>query len=288
MNLFDKAKELYNKAIEDKIDSKDIDSVILWPEDSLSVLFSATDQVRNYFHKNLVNPCSLMNVKSGGCSEDCAFCAQSAHNKAQIKITPMATEEEIKKRYEFAYSNNLPLCVVSSGRRMSKKELEKLCNTLKECKGEKHASLGILDKEELEMLANSGVVCYNHNLETSARYYSKIVTSHKREERVKTVKNAKEVGLKVCCGGIFGMGEEWTDRKELALELKELDIDTVPLNFFNPIPGTRLPAPTNSPLEFLKITALFRLLLPKKSYKDMWWKRVPFRKLTSINVYSRS
>ncbi|MCX7726906.1 MAG: biotin synthase BioB [Chitinispirillaceae bacterium] len=267
MNLFDKTKELYFKAIEDKIDSDDIESIISWPEQLLSILFAATDQVRQYFHKNIVEPCSLMNIKSGGCSEDCAFCAQSAHNKAKIKITPLATEEEIKKRYEQAFSQNLPLCVVSSGRRINKKELENLCKVLKQCKGEKHASLGILDKEELKMLAEAGVICYNHNLETSARHYSKIVTTHSREERIKTVKSAKEVGLRVCCGGIFGMGESWNDRKEFALELKKLNVDTIPLNFFNPIEGTRLPPPKETPLEFLKITALFRLILPTKVIK---------------------
>ena len=117
------------------------------------------------------------------------------------------------------------------------------------------------------MLRDAGVVCYNHNLETNRSFFPNIVTTHTWEERVETVKRAKKAGMHVCCGGIVGLGESWNDRKQFALELKELDVDTVPLNFFNPVTGTRLSPPVESPLDFLKIVALFRLVLSSKTIK---------------------
>ncbi|MBN1308808.1 MAG: biotin synthase BioB [Chitinispirillaceae bacterium] len=267
MNRFEAASRLYSRAIEGGIDAADIDAIIDWPIASLSILFAAADQVRRHFHRNIVDPCSLMNVKSGGCSEDCAFCAQSRYNSASVDITGLSDPEEIRKRLAFARNRDLPFCVVSSGRRPSRREIATLCTALKDAPGEKHASLGILDEGEFALLRDAGVVCYNHNLETSRSFFPNIVSTHAWEERVATVKMAKAAGLHVCCGGIVGLGETWADRKEFCLQLRELDVHIVPLNFFNPVPGTRLAPPEESPLEFLKIVALFRLAMPAKTIK---------------------
>jgi biotin synthase len=132
---------------------------------------------------------------------------------------------------------------------------------------EKHASLGILDADDFTLLKNAGVVCYNHNLETSRSYFNRIVTTHTYDERVATVKLAKASGMRVCCGGIFGLGESWEQRKEFCIELAALDVDTIPINFLNALPGTRVSPPKESPLEFLKIISLFRLALPDKTIK---------------------
>jgi biotin synthase len=208
-----------------------------------------------------------MNVKSGGCSEDCAFCAQSGHSTAPVDVTGLADPEEIRSRLAHARSHGLPFCVVSSGRRLTRNEVTTITGALKDQPGEKHASLGILDDEEFGLLRDAGVVCYNHNLETNRAFFPNIVSTHTWEERVATVKRAKTAGLLVCCGGIFGLGESWDDRKQFARELRELDVDTVPLNFFNPVPGTRISPPEESPLDLLKIVALFRLVLPSKTVK---------------------
>lgn len=267
MSLFNKAQILFEKSVNEKIEESDIDMIIAWPQEQLSVLFACADQVRRRFFDDSVDPCSLMNIKSGNCSEDCAFCSQSAHNHSSVQIRELATPEEIKIQADKAYEHNLPFCVVSSGRRLSTNEIRKICDTLKDCPVEKHASLGILDESELQMLKDAGVVCYNHNIETSRSFFPKIVTTHTWDERVETIRRAKKVGLHVCCGGILGLGESWKERKEFCIQIRDLDIDTVPLNFLNAIPGTRLSTPQDSPLDFLKAVSLFRLVMPKRTIK---------------------
>jgi biotin synthase len=267
MTPFQKAQHLYNKAIKKSINEEDLDAIIAWPEKEITLLFACADLVRRRFFHNIVDPCALMNIKSGGCSEDCAFCAQSSHNKAQVEVKALADPEEIIKNCKAAFEKNLTFCVVSSGRKLSSDEIKEVAAALKKCKGELHASLGILSEEEFRLLKDSGVCCYNHNLETSRRYYPSIVSTHSYDDRNKTVKAAKKAGLSVCCGGIFGMGETWEDRKAFCLELKALDIDTIPINFLNAIPGTRLTPPKESPLELLKIVSLFRLAHPERTIK---------------------
>jgi biotin synthase len=286
MDYFEIASKLYNKAIQGGIDIPDMDTVISWPLDKISVLFAAADQTRSYFHQNKVSPCTLMTIKTGGCSEDCAFCAQSSHNDTTVEVKDLVDSPEIEARYALAAKSNLPLCVVSSGRKLSKVEIIQVAEVLSRCKGEKHASLGILDKEEFEILRNAGVICYNHNLETCRAFFPSIVKTHSWEERVETVKAAKAAGLHVCCGGIFGLGETWEHRKEFCLELKALDIDTIPLNFFNPIEGTRVRKPKESPLEFLKIVSLFRLTMPKKVIKVCGGREYHLGPLQSLLFYA--
>ena len=267
MNYFGMAKRLSEKSIAKRISAVDLDLIISWPAEELPLLFGAADAVRRRFFGNQVNPCTLMNVKSGACSEDCAFCSQSAHNATSITVTPLAKPEEIRMQADRAAKLGLPFCVVSSGRRISKKEVSAIAEAIAPTSCEKHASLGILDADDFVLLKNAGVVCYNHNLETSRSYFSRIVTTHTYDDRVATVKLAKASGMRVCCGGIVGLGESWEQRKEFCLELAALDVDTVPINFLNAIPGTRVSAPRESPLEFLKIVSLFRLALPDKTIK---------------------
>jgi biotin synthase len=158
---------------------------------------------------------------------------------------------------------------VSSGKRLDKSEFQALCGALSECGdgGEKHASLGILSDNDFTALRDAGVVCYNHNLETSRSHFGKIVTTHGYDDRVDTVRRAKAAGLRVCCGGIFGVGEGWEDRIALCLELRGLGVDTVPINFLNAIEGTRVEPPKETPIEFLKIVSLYRLTMPKSTIK---------------------
>lgn len=286
MNQFEQAQHLYTRAAADAIDDADIAAIIDWPLESLSVLFSVTDQIRLKYCGTSVDPCSLMNVKSGGCSEDCGFCAQSGHHHTSVDITELAKPEEITQRLELARSHNLPFCVVSSGRRLTREEVGTICSALKGNKGEKHASLGILDKAEFSMLVDAGVVCYNHNLETSSTYFPSIVSTHTWDERAATVRLAKENGMHVCCGGIFGIGETWKDRIQFARELKNLNVDTIPINFFNPVAGTRIPAPKESALDFLKIVALFRLMLPTKTIKVCGGREYHLGALQSLLFYA--
>jgi biotin synthase len=130
------------------------------------------------------------------------------------------------------------------------------------------------------------VVCYNHNLETSRDFFGHVCTTHSYDDRIATVKHAKAAGLHVCCGGIFGMGESWRDPKELCLELHRLGVDTIPLNFFNPVAGTKLPSPKESALEFLKVVAMFRLAHPDKTIKVCGGREYHLGKIQSLMFYA--
>ena len=286
MDPFNKAKQLYDKAIEKRTNEEDLDTVIGWKEEELSILFSCTDLVRRHFYGNKVKACAIMNIKSGGCSEDCGFCSQSVHNKASIAFTKLPAKDEIIAKYKFARAHNLSFGVVSSGRQLSSREIIKVVDALRECGGDVHASLGIIDSKAFAVLRQAGVVCYNHNLETSREYFNKIVTTHGYDERVETVRRAKHAGMDVCCGGIFGMGETWADRKSLCLELQALDVDVIPLNFLDPIPGTRVSPPKESPLEFLKIISLFRIAHPDKTIKVAGGREVNLGRLQSLMFYA--
>ncbi|MDR0330524.1 MAG: biotin synthase BioB, partial [Chitinispirillales bacterium] len=264
-----KSENLYNGAISGGISEADMRVVASWPLDKITLLFAAADQAARHFFSDVVDPCTLMNIKSGGCGEDCAFCSQSSHNSADIKAQNLSDPSEIIRQCKSAWSKGLPFCVVSSGRRLDVSELQAVCKALTECgdAGEKHASLGILGEADFKALRAAGVVCYNHNLETSRSFFKSIVTTHTYDERVETVRRAKAAGLKVCCGGIFGVGEAWGDRIELCLELRGLGSDTVPINFLNAVPGTRVEPLKEPPLELLKIVSLYRLSLPKSTIK---------------------
>ena len=223
-----------------------------------------------------------MIIKSGGCSEDCAFCSQSSHNNAAVAVHDLAASSDIIASSRAASEKKLTFCVVSSGRRLGNKELKTVAGALKQCGGELHASLGILTEDEFKLLKDAGVVCYNHNLETSRRYYREIVSTHSYDDRINTVRSAKKAGLRVCCGGILGMGETWADRKSLCMELAQLDVDTIPLNFLIPIAGIRVQSPQTTPLEFLKIISLFRLAHPDKTIKVCGGREVNLGKLQSL------
>jgi biotin synthase len=223
-----------------------------------------------------------MNVKSGGCTEDCAFCAQSAHNKAPVDVKPLASVEEIAAQHRVATSNDVEFCMVSSGRRLSPADVDQIVESAKRCGAPVHASLGILSDADFVKLKDAGVVCYNHNIETSRRYFAEIVKSHDYDDRIATVKKAKAAGLGVCCGGIFGMGEAWQDRIDMAFELRDLGVDVVPVNFLNAVPGTRVEKPKEPPREYLKIIALFRFILPDRIIKVCGGREVNLRSLQPL------
>jgi biotin synthase len=286
MSLFDDARGLYERAIEGRADEADVRAAADWPAKRLSVLFAATDQIRRHFFADAIEPCAIMNIKSGGCSEDCAFCSQSVHNSADVAVQALSAPEKILAAYRQASARGLAFGVVSSGRKLSPSEIRRLAHTLARCDGPVHASLGLCDAAELRMLREAGVVCYNHNIETSREFFPRIVSSHGFDQRIETVRRAREAGMRVCCGGIFGMGESWDDRVSMARELRALDVDTVPLNFLNAIPGTRLDAPGDRALDFLKIIALFRIALPDKRIKVCGGREVNLGALQPLMFYA--
>ncbi len=217
--------------------------------------------------------CSIINAKSGLCSEDCKFCAQSLRCKTQTQTYPLKSKEEIVTAAKQAKKiGAVKFSIVTSGNRLNEKELNTIVETVTEITGDVGidvcASLGALDKEQLTRLKEAGLKRYHHNIETSAGFYPEIVSTHSFDERVNTIKAAKEVGLEVCCGGIIGMGESWQDRIDMAWLLKELDVDSVPINLLIPVNGTALE--NTKPIscrDAVRAICIFRIILKDKAIK---------------------
>ncbi len=222
---------------------------------------------------NHIEICGIINAKSGACGEDCKFCAQSAHYSARIHEYPLKDKEEIIAAAGTAEGNGAArFGIVTSGKRLMREEVKVIAGAIKGIRKKTGvlpcASLGALDEESFGMLKDAGLSRYHHNIETSERFYPAIVSTHDHSERVSTVRTAKKMGFEVCSGGIFGMGETWQDRLDMALLLKELEVDSVPLNFLVPIKGTPLEDASGiSPLDAVRVVALFRVMLADKTIK---------------------
>jgi biotin synthase len=237
----------------------------------LTRVFAGAHRIRERAFGNRIELCAIINAKSGRCPENCAFCAQSAHAQTEAPVYPLKSREEIlagARRAEAEGSHCYG--IVTSGTRVrSGPEFDRILEAIREIRRttniEPSASLGILDEETAQVLADAGCVTYHHNLETARSFFPEICTTHDYEEDAQTVRLAKQAGMKVCCGGIFGLGESLEQRAEMAFTIRELEVDSVPLNFLNPIPGTRLEGKQDlTPLDCLRIIALFRYLLPDR------------------------
>jgi len=236
-------------------------------------LFYAANKVLKHFHGNKVTFCSILPPPFGNCSEDCKFCAQSAHYDADVNAYPMMDGDDVEKACASTRGNGASAFgMVNSVRGPNKKEWRKIMeaiDSMKKVDGITHcATLGSLNESQARDLKAAGIRRSNHNLETSKEFYPKVVTTHSWQDRVDTVKSVQKVGLEACCGCIFGMGESVDDRVSLGFSLKELNPYVVLLNFLHPIAGTPLEnEPKLKPMEILKIIAVMRLILPKQDLK---------------------
>lgn len=241
-------------------------------EDFFSKVLPVTKALREKAFGKQISFCSIVNAKSGNCSEACDFCSQSAHYKgAQAPEYPLYSAEKILQEALAAEANGATeFSIVTSGRGMARKEdLDTMVDALHKIREntqvESCASLGLMKKEDLQRLRDAGMVNYHHNIETSRSYFPNIVHTHSFDDEIKSIQNAKELGFQVCCGGIVGMGESKDQRIEFAFNLKEIDPHSVPLNFLNPRPGTPLAHLNDlTPLDCLKMIAIMRLVLPQK------------------------
>jgi len=219
-----------------------------------------------FFGKKL-STCAITNAKSGKCPSDCKFCAQSSVSTAKINVYPLIEPEEIVRRAVFVSEFSERFSIVTSGISPSKEEIKKIGIAVEEIRKKVPklkvcASLGFVKSEDLKFLKDCGLSRYHHNLETSESFYPKICSKQNWKDRVKQVEIAKEVGLEVCCGGIFGMGESEVEVAELLLTLRELRVNSVPVNFLHPIKGTPLEnANYLTPLKCLRILTALRLVL---------------------------
>jgi len=250
------------------------------------------NKIREKFFGNKIKICSIVPGRLGGCDQDCKFCAQSARYETGYRQAQVLSDEQILKAAEQAESNGVAnFAIVYSGRMVGERELSRLQGLIKQIKqrfGLKVcASLGVITSRQARQLVDSGLTRYNHNLETSEKHFGSIVTTHKYADRVRTIQTAKKAGLRVCAGGIFGIGESNDDRIQMALELRGLDVDTVPMNFLHPIEGTPLGrTKTLEPREILSIIALYRFILPQTNLKIAGGRVLNLRNLQSWMFYA--
>lgn len=240
-------------------------------KEDLNLLYEASSRVRGQMFGPDVSVCTIVNAKSGNCAEDCGFCAQSAHYQKDTGVTTyplMSTDDIVNVAWERKAIGGREFSIVTSGTGVYRKEeVDTLVDAIKrvndEVGMESCASLGLMKREDLLRLKEAGMVHFHHNLETARSHFQNIVTTHTFDEEVETVRTAKELGFEVCCGGIFGMGESREQRVELMETLRDLDVDSIPINFLNPLKGTKLqdlkPLPAE---EALKVIAVMRLMMP--------------------------
>lgn len=234
-------------------------------------LFCASDIIRRHYKGESVFLCSIINAKSGRCSQDCAFCAQSSCHNTDIETWPLSAPETIVENALKMYrAGATRYSIVTSGLSLNDKEIDDVCKAVAAIKEKTGlvvcGSLGMLNEKSAAKLIASGMTRYHHNLETAESHFEYICTTHSWQEDIDTIKLAAKYGFKVCSGGIFGLGETWKQRIELAFTIRSLEIDTIPVNFLNPVPGTRMEKrPLLKPLDALKTIALMRFINPEKS-----------------------
>lgn len=252
------------------MERRKINSLLKLP---LAELIALANKIRQEHAGKRIELCSIMNAKSGLCAQDCRFCAQSAGHKTGIPTYPLKSKEEMLEAAKAAKAIGAHrFDIVTSGNRLSKEEVKLVAEAIRQIRRKVGipmcASLGSLDEDDFLFLKEAGLSRYHHNIETSPDFFPKISTTHTFADRIKTIKAAKKAGLQVCSGGIIGLGETIEDRIEMALCLKELDVDSVPINILVAIKGT--PLENREPLacmEAIRTVALFRIILKDKIIK---------------------
>lgn len=240
------------------------------PETELCALAHA---LRTRYQGKTIDMCSIMNARSGRCSEDCKWCAQSKFHKTDIEVYPLVGEQEaVREAAHNASKGVRRFSLVTSGRALSDGETDRVCGIYRRIGSEVDislcASLGLLSKEQLVRLRQSGVRRYHCNLETAPSYFGELCTTHTQQQKLQTIAWAREAGLEICCGGIIGMGESERQRIEFALAIRDTGAVSVPMNVLNPIPGTRLEkALPLSDRDVLRAAALMQIVNPDASVR---------------------
>lgn len=271
------------------IRAEDALAVLELPQAEIWRLLAMSETVRRRFKGDRIRLCSIVNAKSGLCSEDCAFCSQSSRSTASIEKYPLMGEEEMVMAARDAKQRGArEFSIVTSGLSIrNKRELDRVGRAISrigtEVGIETCVSMGALSADSIAFLLSKGLRSVHHNLETARGFFPSICTTHDYEEDIRAVRRAKAAGAWVCCGGIFGIGESLADRVELAMTLRELDVDSIPVNFLNPIEGTPLDGKSElTPFGCLKIIAMMRLCHPAREIIICGGREVNLRDLQGL------
>lgn len=267
-------------------------SVLESDDDELLAVMHAAFKVRKHYFGKKVKLNLIINAKSGLCAEDCGYCSQSAVSGAEISKYPLLEKDVLLEGARQALDMKVgTYCIVASGRGPTDRELDQVIEAVKEIKSNMPlkicACLGILKEGQADRLKEAGVDRYNHNLNTSASHFEQITTTHTYDDRVQTVEKAKASGMSPCSGCIVGMGETNREIVEMAYALRELDADSIPVNFLNPIPGTPLENYSElNPRKCLKVLALIRFICPTKEIRIAGGREVNLRSLQPMGLYA--
>lgn len=267
-------------------------SVLRADDDDILPLMHAAFRVRKRYYGKKVKLNMIINAKSGLCPEDCGYCSQSIVSSAPIQKYTLLDKETLLAGAREALNRKAgTYCIVASGRGPTDKELEQVIEAVREIRATMPlkicACLGLLSGEQAARLAEAGVHRYNHNLNTSRANYSNITSTHTYDQRVETVETVKQSGMSPCSGVIIGMGEGDEEIVEMAYALRELDADSIPVNFLNAIPGTPLEGYGRTPaLRALKVLALFRFVCPTKEIRVAGGREVNLRTLQPLALYA--
>lgn len=273
------------------LDRAEAMAVLQSSDDELLAVLQAAFEIRRAHFGRGVRLHVIRNAKSGFCSEDCSYCSQSSKADTAIERHPLqAVEAIVQGAREAQQMNAVRYCIVTSGRQPVETELDVICEAARQIKREAPiqicTSLGLLTPAQAQRLKAAGVDRYNHNLETSSRYYGAICTTHSYDDRVATTRIAKAAGLELCCGGLIGMGETLDDRVDLALALREVGADSIPLNFLDPRPGTAMEGRARiSAMEALRTLALFRFANPDRELRVAGGREACLGPLQALALY---
>jgi len=268
-------------------------SILQTEDEELLSLLDGAYYIRKHFFGNDVLLNMIISTKTGYCPENCSYCSQSIESTAPIeKYTMMSSEEIVAGASKAVEAGVGTYCIVASGRGPTHHELDVIVDSVKQIK-QKHsnlricACLGILRDGQAEKLKAAGVDRYNHNINTSKAHHPQITTSHTYDDRVETVERIKQVGISPCSGVIVGMNESYNDIYEMGKALHELDADSIPVNFLNPIKGTKLENATRlTPTFCLKVLALFRYMNPSKEIRISGGREKNLRSLQPLGLYA--
>jgi biotin synthase len=253
-----------------QIDKDEALNLLQTPDCDFFELLSGAWLIRKKYFSNTVHLCTICNAKSGKCSEDCSFCSQSAHNpKCEVPVYSLLSKEKLQAGADYAITNGINrYSLVTSGRGLNKPDIAAIAEAIGEISDKDVAyccSLGILDDADFKTLKAAGLNRYHHNLESSRSHFPTICTTHTYDDRIETIKKAQAAGMTICAGGLFGLGETNEQRVEMAMDLRDLNVDSVPVNFLTAIEGTAFEGEQNlTPIQCLKIIAMLRYLLPQK------------------------